>query len=133
MSEPAPMTARQIYREARRRARRAAPLYLLSVFLLYASCVFFPVLLYRDVLELCTRFGSPSVGSAIVWIGFFLAASLVHVVLYNWLLRARTEREAWLIVRELGIECCPLCGYYCAGLSEPRCPECGSRFVEHHG
>jgi hypothetical protein len=67
-------------------------------------------------IQICMMFGGGLV--PIVWV-------LLTVLLWRETAAERVQR----LSRAGGGVLCPLCGYNLAGLTEARCPECGSRFT----
>jgi hypothetical protein len=63
--------------------------------------------------------------TGLTWIQF-LATYLPALIV----LRARREQ---MLRRPTDLECCVECGYSLIGLTEPRCPECGTAIESHVG
>jgi hypothetical protein len=70
-----------------------------------------------------TRAASPQLEITAVWISLLVAIVLT-------LRGGRRHIQAWLRqgLNDSGCPTCLACGYNLTGLTEPRCPECGSEF-----
>jgi len=86
--------------------------------------------LWKAMLMPVVEYGSgariPCCGSAVMYLALALVAAEFGT---SWVWRRRIRQSLCAQLGELGIPVCAECGYSLRGLSEPRCPECGSPFL----